>query len=319
MACLGLLVLAACKAGGPSASDAMVPPKSAYVMVLGTAQDGGLPQMGCRRNCCLMARNHPERRRAVTSLLLVDPQQGRRWLFDASPDLPDQVELCREHPPSYAVAPGRPALFDGIFLTHAHMGHYSGLLHLGREAYASQPVVTYVSARMHGFLSHNGPWNLLVEDQHLQLRELPPNVPLDLGRQLSVTAIPVPHRDEYSDTYAFRIDGPQRSLLYLPDIDKWEKWEEPIEGHLRRVDYALLDGTFYADGEVPGRSMAEIAHPFIQESIARLQSLSAGQRQKVYFTHLNHSNPAADPESEAAAEIQAQRMSVAFDGQIFRL
>ncbi|HRV82283.1 MAG TPA: pyrroloquinoline quinone biosynthesis protein PqqB, partial [Planctomycetota bacterium] len=95
-------------------------PEGPYVLVLGTAQDGGLPQLGCRRTCCETARKDPHKKRLVTSLLLVDPRSGQRWLFDASPDLPEQVERARDHGGPGPDAPGRPALFDGIFLTHAH-------------------------------------------------------------------------------------------------------------------------------------------------------------------------------------------------------
>src|SRR5262245_19762455 len=69
-----------------------------YVLVLGTAQDGGLPQIGCDDENCRAARADPARRRLVTSILLCDPRDGRRWLFDCTPDLAEQVERARGHP-----------------------------------------------------------------------------------------------------------------------------------------------------------------------------------------------------------------------------
>lgn len=57
------------------------------------------------------------------------------------------------------------------------------------------------------------------------------------------------------------------------------------------MDYAFIDGAFFADGEIP-RPMAEVPHPFVSESIELLNHLPVAERNKVYFIHLNHSNPA---------------------------
>ncbi len=306
--------LSACRA----TPDAL-PPDGPYVLVLGTAQDGGLPHIGCRCDRCERARRSHSAGRLVTSLLVADPRDGRRFLVDATPDLRWQVERARHHPRSRRDQGPRPALFDGIFLTHAHMGHYSGLLQLGPEAYSSKEIPTHVSERMAAFLRTNGPWSLLVENKNLDLQILTTGSWHDLGNHLSVLPITVPHRDEFSDTFAFMISGPVRSLLYLPDIDKWERWSEPIESWIERVDYALLDGSFFADGEIPGRSMKDIPHPFIQESLERFSKLAPEQRAKIHFTHLNHSNPACDPGSKERRAVEAAGMHVAEDGMIFEL
>ncbi len=294
-------------------------PTAPYLLVLGTAQDGGLPQIACRRECCEAARADPGRRRHVTSLLLVDPRSGRRWIFDASPDLPLQVELARGHGgPDLDVA-GRPALFDGVFLTHAHMGHYSGLIQFGREAYGSAPVDLVGTPRMLQFLTSNGPWSLLFEGGHAQAVSLPAGSTMDLADDLHVTAIQVPHRDEFSDTVGFRIEGPEHSALYLPDIDKWTRWDRDLGVVVASVDYALLDGTFYGPDELPGRNMADVPHPFIVETMEALAREPAPPWHKVFFTHLNHSNPAADPNSAAAAAIEAAGAHVLDEGAILPL
>ena len=309
--------LAACGATGDSPA---APPEDApYVLVLGTAQDGGLPQIGCRGEECERARREPEHARRVTSLLIADPRTGERWLVDASPDLPEQVELMRGHPASRRVEGPRPPLVDGIFLTHAHAGHYTGLLQLGPEAYGASGVPVHGTRAMIDYLRDNGPWSLLVAGGNLDLVELEPDRPLALAEGLRITAIPVPHRRELSDTVAFLIEGPERAVLYLPDIDKWERWDRRIEDLLARVDVALLDATFFADGELPGRSMAEIPHPFLAESLERFAELPADERAKIVFTHLNHTNPAADRASPEAARVRAAGMSIARDGAIYGL
>jgi len=294
-------------------------PGNPYVLVLGTAQDGGLPQIGCRKECCEAARRDPERRRLVTSILVVDPRSGTRFLVDASPDLPEQIELAKRHPPARTAAGPRPPLVDGIFLTHAHIGHYLGLAHLGREVYGAKDTPLHASARMAAYLRENGPWSLLVETGAVRLEILEPDRPVELGEDLSIVPITVPHREEYSDTFGFVVRGPNRALLYVSDIDKWENWDRRVEDVLAGVDVALLDGTFFDEQEVPGRLMAEIPHPFIVESIERFSGLAPEERGKVLFTHMNHSNPAAVPESPEASAIRAAGMAVARDGQRIEL
>jgi pyrroloquinoline quinone biosynthesis protein B len=287
--------------------------------VLGTAQDAGLPQIGCDGDACVAARRDPARRRLVTSLLLCDPRSGARWLFDATPDLREQVERAKGHPATRDLPGPRPPLFDGVFLTHAHMGHYGGLLFLGPEAYGARDLPVHCTERMATFLAGNGPWSLLVATGCLVPTVLRPGEPLALAEDLTVTALTVPHREELTDTVAFRIEGPARSVLYLPDIDKWERWETPVERVIAGVDVALLDGAFFDGDEVPGRDLSEIPHPLVSRSLERFTALPLAERRKVRFTHLNHTNPAADPGSRAAARVRALGMAVAAEGERFDL
>ena len=325
MCCLLACLLVGCQSPGTSDTAHAAPSAGPYALVLGTAQDAGLPQLGCTAACCESARRDPERRRLVASLLVVDPESGGRWLFDATPDLREQVERARGHPPGRSPPGNRPPLFEAIYLTHAHMGHFAGLLQLGQEAYAARGQPVLGTARMVDFLERDEPWALAVRSGHLAPRVLVPDrrEPL-LGPDgeptaLSVTAFLVPHRDEVTDTVGYLIEGPTRRLAYLPDIDKWERWERPLEDLLADVDIALVDGSFYADGEIPGRSLADIPHPFISETLTRLADQPASLRARVVFTHLNHSNPAATPDSPAAQAIQATGMSIAQEGQRFNL
>lgn len=309
-----LLALTACQA-----SSAVPTSDDPYVLVLGTAQDGGLPQIGCTQDCCLAARRDPARRRLVASLLVVDPASGQRWLIDATPDLPEQVERARGHPPTRDESGPRPALFDGIFLTHAHMGHYIGLAHLGREAYNARRVPLHVTPTMGDFLRNHGPWELLVRLEQVELIEQRPGESVRLTDDLELVSFSVPHRPEYSDTVGFLVRGPVRTLAYIPDIDKWERWERPLEDLLAGVDVALVDGSFHHDGEIPGRAMADIPHPSMQETRQRLASLPLAERDKLWFTHLNHTNAAADPDSTEAAALRAAGLHVATDGMRFGL
>lgn len=285
-----------------------------FVMVLGTAQDGGLPQLGGTAPEDKAARRDPARRRLVASLLIVDPASGERFLIDAAPDLPRQVEIANEAAPRPPAA-SRPPLFEAIALTHAHVGHYAGLMHLGREIYGASGQRVLVSARFARFLETNGPWDLLVKLNHIRIERIEAGVAVKLNARLSITPLAVPHRDEYSDTFAFIVRGPKRSILWLPDIDKWEKWDSRIEDVIRGVDVAYVDGTFFDGGELPGRAMSEVPHPFIAESLSRFAALPAAQRANVVFMHLNHTNPAATPGSAAQLAIERAGMRVAKEGE----
>ena len=325
MCCLLACLLVGCQSPGASEATQASSSTGPYALVLGTAQDAGLPQLGCTAACCESARRDPERRRLVTSLLVVDPESGGRWLFDATPDLREQVERARGHPPGRSPPGNRPPLFEAVYLTHAHMGHLAGLLQLGQEAYAARGQPVLGTARMVDFLERDEPWALAVRSGHLLPRALVPGQreplrgPAGEPTALSVTAFLVPHRDEVTDTVGYLVEGPARRLVYLPDIDKWERWERPLEDLLADLDVALVDGSFFADGEIPGRSLADIPHPFISETLERLADQPLDLRRRVVFTHLNHSNPAADPAGEAARTVHAAGMSIAHEGQRFDL
>ena len=283
-----------------------------YVVVLGIAQDGGYPQAGTKDH---PAWADPSLRRHVSCLALVDPDAGTRWIFDATPDFKLQLRHLDEIGPS----DDTPGL-QGIFPTHAHTGHYTGLVHLGREMMGATGVPVWAMPRMHDFLGTHLPWRDLVERGNIELRRLSSGRATRLNRRLTVTPIPVPHRDEYSETVAFRIHGPERTVLYLPDIDKWERWdawngEGEIERQIAAVDVAYLDGTFFADGEIPDLRMEEIPHPFIQESMERFSKLPPRERRKIRFIHLNRTNPAIRNDSEARRTIEAAGFGVATEGE----
>lgn len=289
-------------------------PEGPYVVVLGIAQDAGVPQADCRKTCCAEAWRDPQKRQRVACLGIVDPRSGQRWLIDATPDFKHQLWQLNQ----LAGAPDASPV-DGIFLTHAHIGHYTGLMQLGHEVIGARGVPVYAMPRMLAFLSNDGPWDQLVRYGNIQLMPLLEDIGLQLNDRITVTPIQVPHRDEYSETVGYRISGPRQSVLFIPDIDKWEKWQTPVEEQIARVDAAFLDGTFFSSGEVGGRDMSEFPHPFIRESMQRFAVLPETERQKIVFIHLNHSNPALVKNSIARAQIEQAGHRVAQQGERFGL
>ena len=282
---------------------------SPFAVVLGTAQDGGYPQAGCKKDCCKGLWEDVSRRRDVASLGIVDPVTEQRWFIECTPSFPRQV---RRLDGAYPKLGGK---IDGIMLTHAHIGHYAGLIHLGREVMGAKSVLVHVMPRMEKFLRTQGPWSQLVELKNIELKPMRDNHPVNLNNRIKVYPFLVPHRDEFSETVGFKIEGPSNKILWLPDIDKWEKWNTPLEKVLRGVDVAYLDGTFYAQGELPGRDMSKIPHPLIAETIRRLEGKEDSLRRKVRFIHLNHTNPAHNPNSVATRQIEKAGMCVAVQGE----
>ena len=283
-------------------------------IVLGVAQDGGYPHAGCKRECCQAAWQKPELARRVVCLAVVDPESKERWLFECTPDFAAQLQYLDELF-STKTKPG----IAGILLTHAHVGHYTGLMQLGREVMGTRNVDVYAMPRLKEFLQENGPWSQLVALSNIHLRSLSAGEATQLNPKLKVTPITVPHRDEFSETVGFIVRGPNHGLFFLPDIDKWQLWDHSIEDVIASVDRAYLDGTFYANGEVPGRDMSEIPHPFISESMERFAKLPESERNKIHFIHLNHTNPALQVGSAAHAEIKAAGYHVAAEGDVFEL
>jgi pyrroloquinoline quinone biosynthesis protein B len=255
-------------------------------ILLGNAQDGGLPQAGCTCDHCRAAWADPTKRRWVACLGLIDRPAGRSWLIDATPDLREQIHALHDEAPDCPLA--------GILLTHAHTGHYAGLIHLGREAWNAPALPVYLSARMAAFVRKNAPWAQLVSQGNIELHLLSPGVELALSPRLRVTPLLVPHRDEHSDTLAFLVRGPAQSLFYCPDIDGWDRWENDLRAFVSGVDVALLDGTFFHPDELPGRDLSEIRHPLATDTAGRL----AGVDCDVRLIHLNHSNPLHRPGPE---------------------
>jgi len=279
-----------------------------FIQVLGIAQDAGYPQTSCYQPHCMRAWENPELRRKASSIAVVDRAHKTKYLFDATPDMREQLyDLHR-------AAPDGEYLLDGVFLTHGHMGHYTGLMHIGREAVGASDMPVYAMPRMHTFLSSNGPWDQLVRLENIELRAIEDGRAVELSSKVTVTPFLVPHRDEYTETVGYRIDGPNRSAVFIPDIDKWEMWDSDIREVVRAVDYALIDATFFADGELGGRDMSKIKHPFVTESMDVLEGLSKEERARVIFIHMNHTNPLLIDGSPEQAAVERRGFRYAREG-----
>lgn len=253
------------------------------VIVLGIAQDGGYPQIACQKSCCKEVWNKIKKRNYVSSIALIDHTAKEWYLFDATPDLPEQLQLM-----STITMGALPYLPKAIFITHAHMGHYTGLMYLGREALGAKSISVYCPPRLSQFLVGNGPWSQLVSLNNIILMPLSSEV--DLSNGIKIKHELVPHRDEYSETVAYYIHTAKKKYIYLPDIDKWHKWSTNIVDLVSHYDIAFLDATFNDASELAFRNIGEVPHPFVSETSKLFDATSVLQRSKIHFIHLNHTN-----------------------------
>ncbi|GAA4818289.1 MBL fold metallo-hydrolase [Litoribaculum gwangyangense] len=283
-----------------------------YITVLGVAQDAGFPQIDCEKPCCKSFYNGKEDKKLVSCLGLVDLDDEKKWIFDATPDITSQVETLKTNHLSNG------SIVNGVFLTHAHMGHYTGLMQLGREAMNANDIPVYTMPKMKNFIENNQPWQQLVNLKNIDLQPLKKDSTLVLNSNLKVTPFLVPHRDEFSETVGYKIESKNKSALFIPDINKWNIWNKQIVEEVKKVDYAFLDATFFKDGEVP-RPMSDIPHPFIFETVKLFENESIETKSKIYFIHLNHTNPALKKSHKLKDSIQNLGFNFAKEGDNFSL
>ena len=307
-----LLIQFAC-IGGQHQPIITAPADELYLVVLGIAQDGGYPHAGCRRDCCRRVYDGKQAPKSPVCLGIVDRTNQKLYMLEATPAFPDQWRRLQEI--SGFTNKRTP---DGIFLTHAHIGHYTGLMFLGREVMGAKNVPVYAMPRMADYLQASGPWSQLVNLQNIAINDLRADSAVVLPGDLRITPFTVPHRDEFSETVGFRIETPRKQVIFIPDIDKWAKWQRDIVSEVRSVDWALLDATFYRDGELQGRAMQEVPHPFVEETMQLFEKQPATEKAKVTFIHFNHTNPLLWDE-KARQEVRGRGFSVAEEGVVIPL
>jgi pyrroloquinoline quinone biosynthesis protein B len=285
----------------------------AELVVLGSAQDGGLPHAGCLCQYCERARADRTFARQPASLGIADGEDLA--LIDATMAFGEQIHCLWQHAhDARDQLGGRYLPPRTILLTHAHTGHYAGLWQLDRSVLAADGVHVLAPPRMAAFLADNEPWAAMEREGFIQIASLELDMPLDVSPHVRVTPIAVPHRAEWgTETVAIRIDGPNQTVLYLPDIDAWDDWERDINVVIGSVDVALIDGCFWEPFAIPG-----VPHPPVRSSLDRLQPLAdAGKR--IVFTHLNHTNPLVDPDSPESHQVRERGFAIAHEGDTFKL
>nr|WP_304219642.1 MBL fold metallo-hydrolase [Fredinandcohnia onubensis] len=281
--------------------------------VVGTAQDGGLPQANCFCENCKRAMEDPKYKRTAASLAIILPEENKWHLIEATPDLREQMARLQMR---YGL---ESKLMSSIFLTHAHIGHYPGLMFLGKEAINSRQLPVMAGAKMKKLLEKDAPWSQLTALENIVVQEIKDRQPVNVSSEVTVTPVTVPHRNEFSETFAFWIKGPNKKVLFIPDIDRWEEWEIDIREAVKEADICFLDGTFHSPQDLAniGRDYRQVPHPLMTETMELLQDL-VGETE-IYFTHLNHSNPVLYRDGALRKEIKAKGFYIADEEMEFRI
>ena len=281
--------------------------QSEYIYVLGNTQDAGLPHIGCQHQFCQDNFNVYEEY-YTTSIAVVNSDLKKYILFEATPDITFQLNNLKKNIFDEFLLP------ESIYITHAHIGHYTGLMYFGREALGAKDLLVKVLPRMSKFLQNNGPWSQLVDINNIKIKEINFGLSTNELININVTPVQVPHRDEYSETAGYIIEGKNKKALFIPDIDKWEKRDRDLSQIAREFDFLLIDATFYDSNEI-NRDISEIPHPLVTETINLLSGLDLENRSKVYFIHMNHTNMMLDPNSELSKLITSKGFNIARLGQ----
>ena len=281
--------------------------QSEYIYILGNTQDAGLPHIGCQHPFCEDSFNVYEEH-YTTSVAVVNSDLKKYILFEATPDITFQLNYLKKNIFDEFILP------ESIYITHAHIGHYTGLMYFGREALGAKDLMVRALPRMSNFLQNNGPWSQLVDINNIKIKEINFGLSTNELSNIMVTPVQVPHRDEYSETAGYIIKGKNKKALFIPDIDKWEKWDRDLSQIVKEFDFLLIDATFYDSNEI-NRDISEIPHPLVTETIALLSGLSIDNRNKVYFIHMNHTNKMLDPDSKLSRLVLSKGFNIARLGQ----
>ncbi len=272
------------------------------IIILGSGQDAGIPHTGCYCDICSKARKDVKYRRLGPSIAILDEKEGFCYLIDASPDFKYQLDMIREQV-NKIKRKGRIPI-SGILLTHAHLGHCSGLWHLGKEAVEEKNLPVFCTSKMEQFLQSNYPFSLLVQRNNIELREITPDEEFELDG-FKCVPIQVPHRNEAVDCVGYLIKSNKRTI-YLPDVDYWT---DRVIDEIKTSDIAIIDGTFYSKDEIS--RFDDVPHPPIEDTIELLRDVDT----EIYFTHINHTN-AINKDGMEREYIESKGFKIAYDGMI---
>jgi pyrroloquinoline quinone biosynthesis protein B len=290
------------------------------VLLLGTAAGGGLPQWNCACDTCSAARAGTVAARGQ-DCVAVSGNDRDWWLLNASPDIRTQLAAA----PRLAPGPGpRDTPVRGVLLSDAELDHVLGLLVL-REAgalrvHAPEAVCHALAADfgMRGVLGAYAGW-----DWHTAV----PGEPFELAGGLMVDAVPVgAKRPRYAAgstaegpwvvAYRVRDTASGGVLVYAPCLAAWPPgFGEIVAG----AHCLLLDGTFHRGDEMrsatgDARGQQGMGHLPIAGDGGSLAALRDHPWPRRVYTHLNNTNPVADPRSAAHAELVAAGAEVLPDG-----
>jgi len=289
------------------------------VTILGTAQDGGIPQAGCSCQRCLDAHRDLKLRKYPVSLGILGVD-GTKHIIEITKNLSEQLVIW---------TPEKNDLFipETVSITHLHLGHIEGIGQLGKPVMGLREVDVYLSPKNKDVFDNRSDIVLMEDEGNIRTHSknfYHPFEPKD-GCGFSLQFIPIPHRSELGDNAAIIIKVEGKSILFMPDQDSWSDTldyhsKENIRDFLKMfdIDEALIDGTFWSMDELPRRDISKIPHPTIQETIQLLGRKREGDPE-ISFLHLNHSNPVNDLGSEQRKVVEENGWKISEIGDVLKL
>lgn len=303
--------------------------------ILGSAAGGGFPQWNCNYRLSRAVRNGEPGFRARTQSSLGVSADGKDWvLFNASPDIREQIAAIRELQPSED-GPLRASPIRAVILTNADVDHIAGLLSL-RERHR---FVVYATARVLGVLAENSIFNVL-DNELVERRELPLNVPTPIidpdGKPttIMVEAFPVPGKvalfledagkaeegfgTQEGDTVGVRVwqEGHHATALYVPGC---AAIDADLKERIAAAACLFFDGTVYTDDEmstagVGAKTGRRMGHLHIGGSGGSMELLADVAPKHRIYVHINNTNPILDDNSPEATAVRAGGWEIGYDG-----
>lgn len=266
------------------------------VEILGNVQDGGVPHLGCECDMCEAAREDERKQKYVGALLIKEDNSDKtvRYLIDATPDIRYQIT---------------GNYLDGVFISHGHLGHIGGLPFFGTESLDTNDLEIFCTADLKDFVMKNDPFRLMVDRDQIKLNEVENNESVEI-QGCAVEFREVLHRYVNTDTVSFMIKGEDKKLYYMSDIDEWT---ENAKSNVKEADIAIVDGTFWTKEELD--RYEEVPHPPVKETMEEFSDSDTD----IYFTHLNHTNPALREDSEEREELEERGFEVVEKGDEFEV
>ena len=269
------------------------------IIILGTAQDGGIPHFMCKCNNCVSSTSETSPR-FISSIGILGERKA--ILIDATSDIAKQFRLFQKHLGEQET--------DGILITHLHMGHYVGLLHFGTEGISSQSFPIYVTKENYLYLLTNKPFSYLFTKKQMEPVVFKPETKIYLDGSTTIHPFEVVHRNEDGNTLGLEItdNNTNKKAIFISDIDKIT---EDVVKRINSADKVIFDGTFYQHSEIQRQN--NVPHPPIADTV---KAFGKQPENIFYFTHFNHSNPVLNPNSEEFKQISAYNYNICKEGDV---
>jgi pyrroloquinoline quinone biosynthesis protein B len=314
------------------------------IKILGSAAGGGFPQWNCGcPNCTGLRGGSINAKPRTQTQIAIDanPEYTQRthWaLINSSPDLRTQILAASELAPFSSTRNSTP-IYD-VYLTSADVDSLAGLLHLrefqGFKIHSTESVRRIMDEEntMFRVLGRATPPVLWFPLRFANDADAETEASVQSPPQLVVRAIPVGNDfpdyvseklrkqlDPREAVVALDIEYGGKRLFVAPSLPGREvTWKQ----YARSADLALIDGTFWSDGELKqagrGKKTArEMGHIPLSGPDGLLSQFPENSRARKVLVHINNTNPILVEDSMEHRAVLDARFEIAYDGMEIKL